>query len=254
MHGRTVCVLLSVITYCRFPSLRTLPGRHTLYRMCSLLLAQLTFLGGIGLTDYLLACTAAAIAIHYGWLCVFSWMLLCTFLMLRVFRSKLPSPAQSNNVPFLLLALLCGYGAPALVVTTMAILQFCNCVPFKISYGSNRVCFICSQYVIIATFAAPVGAMLVVNYIMFVMIMIQMKSSSITSANTVTRSRRSNVAIYGRMSCLLGLTWVFDILGTVTDIQALWFAFIIATSLNGVFIFISYICNIRVLQLWCSRF
>jgi G protein-coupled receptor Mth (Methuselah protein) len=243
-----LCLLLSIATYCTFPTLRTLPGRNTLNLMCSLMFAQLWYLCSVGLSDYPVVCVSAAIVTHYAWLCVFMWMFLCTFHMWRIFRSvHSPAPESENTITgYRYMA--CGYSIPALLVATSTVFEFCNCVPFQIGYGSGAICFITSRYALVVTFVGPLGVVLLVNAALFVMIVVHIRSSS--SAHASSNSNRCNAAIYARMSSLMGLTWMFGILAAITNIDALWYVFIITNGLNGVTIFISYICKRNVVRLW----
>jgi G protein-coupled receptor Mth (Methuselah protein) len=216
--------------------------------MFSLMFAQLSYLCGIGLSDYPAACIAAAIAIHYGWLCVFMWMFLCTLHMWRVFRSVHSPSNNSENTLNGYRYMVCGYTIPALLVAASTVVEFCNCTPFQIGYGSDAICFITSKYALIITFVGPIGVVILVNAVFFAMIVAHIRSTSIVHASS--SSNRCNAAIYARLSCLVGLMWVFGILATITDIDALWFVFIITNGLNGVSIFVSYICKTNVVRLW----
>ena len=53
-----------------------------------------------------------------------------------------------------------------------------------------------------------------------------------------------------QMSTLLGFTWVFGFVAAFANVTALWYIFIILNSLQGVYIFIAFICNKRVFELW----
>lgn len=53
-----------------------------------------------------------------------------------------------------------------------------------------------------------------------------------------------------QMSTVLGFTWIFGFVAAFADVTALWYIFIILNSLQGVYIFIAFICKKRVLKLW----
>ena len=54
------------------------------------------------------------------------------------------------------------------------------------------------------------------------------------------------------MSTLLGFTWIFGFMAAFADVAALWYVFIIFNSLQGVYIFIAFMCNKRVFKLWSN--
>ena len=51
----------------------------------------------------------------------------------------------------------------------------------------------------------------------------------------------------------MGFTWIFGYIAAFTDVEALWYIYIILNSLQGVFIFISFICNRRIGLLWYKK-
>ena len=51
----------------------------------------------------------------------------------------------------------------------------------------------------------------------------------------------------------MGFAWVFGYIAAFTDAEALWYIYIILNSLQGVFIFISFICNREVRLLWIQK-
>ena len=56
-----------------------------------------------------------------------------------------------------------------------------------------------------------------------------------------------------QIASLMGFTWIFGYIAAFTDVEALWYIYIILNSLQGVFIFISFICNRRVGLLWSKK-
>ena len=51
----------------------------------------------------------------------------------------------------------------------------------------------------------------------------------------------------------MGFTWIFGYIAAFTDVEALWYIYIILNSLQGVFIFFSFIFNRRVGILWSKK-
>ena len=56
-----------------------------------------------------------------------------------------------------------------------------------------------------------------------------------------------------QIASLMGFTWIFGYIAAFTDVEALWYIYIILNSLQGVFIFVSFICNRRVGLLWIKK-
>ena len=56
-----------------------------------------------------------------------------------------------------------------------------------------------------------------------------------------------------QIATLMGFTWIFGYIAAFTGVVALWYIYIILNSLQGLFIFISFICNRRVGLLWSAK-
>ncbi len=63
----------------------------------------------------------------------------------------------------------------------------------------------------------------------------------------------SNIFWFFQIASLMGFTWIFGYMAAFTDVEALWYIYIILNSLQGLFIFISFMCNRRVGMLWCTK-
>ena len=69
-----VAVLLTFVTYCCFPSLRTLPGKCVMSLTISLFFAQLLFSVSTLPTRIPMMCLLFSVFQHYCWLAAFAWM------------------------------------------------------------------------------------------------------------------------------------------------------------------------------------
>ena len=61
-----------------------------------------------------------------------------------------------------------------------------------------------------------------------------------------TNENEHHFLVYVRLFVLMGFTWIFGFLSAFTDEVAIDFVFVILTSLQGVFLFVSFVCNKRV--------
>ena len=59
--------------------------------------------------------------------------------------------------------------------------------------------------------------------------------------------------LFFQIASLMGFTWIFGYIAAFTGVVALWYIYIILNSLQGLFIFISFICNGRVGLLWSAK-
>ena len=84
-----LCLVLTITALLSFQELRTVPGYNLLFLALSLLLAQAPLALPTRSLAHPATCLAAALALHYCWLCVFGWMTVASCHMYRSFRNLL---------------------------------------------------------------------------------------------------------------------------------------------------------------------
>ena len=240
-----LCLVIVLVTYSIFSSLRTLPGLNNMGLSLSLLLAQLLYLlgGVIEITaDWL--CKTLGILLHFSLLNSYFWMLVCTFHMMRtfVFISKLTAPENkiSKFVKYTVFVIL----ASALLVVVNIVISVLD--KSTIGYGSVT-CYISSRHMILYTVAIPLGVIVLSNLIMFVYVMI--KVCTLPEVSKSTNNDRNNMVIFAKLSTLTGITWLFAYLYQWTELKAFSYMFILANALQGLFIMFSFIANRRVFNM-----
>eukprot|EP00057_Strongylocentrotus_purpuratus_P016624 XP_011671098.1 PREDICTED: uncharacterized protein LOC100889522 [Strongylocentrotus purpuratus] len=77
----------------------------------------------------------------------------------------------------------------------------------------------------------------------------KVRNRAIRHASTL-KERGKELRIYWKISTLLGFTWLFGFVAAFAGVSALWYVFIILNSLQGVYIFLAFMANKRVLHLW----
>ncbi|XP_070180763.1 adhesion G protein-coupled receptor L3-like [Littorina saxatilis] len=196
----------------------------------TLVLAYVTLLVGADHTSPRAGCTVVAVLLHYLWLAVFCLML-CEGLDL-FFSIIIVFPRARSILPWLLLM---AYGAPVIIVAiSMGTTQLEG-------YGGQTNCWLSIQDGLVWAFSAPALAIILANYIIAaIVIRVLLKSKARTSANWSWRQKtKSVVRSVCVMSPILGLTWVFGVLGSdPSSWQVFQWLFIFFNSLQGFFIFI----------------
>jgi hypothetical protein len=61
---------------------------------------------------------------------------------------------------------------------------------------------------------------------------------------------RSHLSVYIKLFSLTGLTWILQIVDTFLEMSILSYLVAVLNGLQGLFIFLSYVCNARVLKMW----
>ena len=70
-------------------------------------------------------------------------------------------------------------------------------------------------------------------------------TSKMTSSCSPTRI---NFQLYVRLAVIMGLTWITGLAAGFVDVEAVWYVFISLNTLQGLFIFVAFTCNRRVVN------
>ncbi|XP_071105129.1 uncharacterized protein [Haliotis cracherodii] len=246
-----ICLALTFITYCTFPSLLTLPTKNTMCLVGFLFLAQLLLLfKDVAIRDET-ACKIIGVLIHYLWLTVIFWMNVCSYHMFHVFvvDSAKPIGTQSHRSRLLKYSLY----ANGLSLIIVLITIFSN---LGVSSGSHigygvTMCYLNTSFLVAVALVAPLGVVLILNISFFSVSVWTMAKINKMSASIGAEKRQ--VHIYIKLSTLTGIFWILAVLGDVLQQQVLIFISIVLNAGQGTFIFISYVANKRVLQLWRDK-
>jgi len=245
-----LCLVLSVITYTILPKLRqSLPGKNTFALICFLLLAQTLYLVGSlgGLTSNEFPCRFLGLITHFSWLCAMFWMNICTFHMFRVLTRTKVASALARWKRFLLYNVYSLTLSLVFVATNIGVSKTRN---GSIGYGS-LACYIDTQDMIIFTFALPVGLVVVMNLLFFVVVIVKISRSP--SVQKSVKNERNDFEIFVKLSTITGITWVFGLIYMFTDVVAFSYLFIVVNASQGVFLFFAFVANRRVTAMLRER-
>ncbi|XP_071133675.1 adhesion G-protein coupled receptor G6-like isoform X1 [Mytilus edulis] len=244
-------LLLTLLTYFMFRKLRVNNPSKILINLCmALAVTNVIFL--VGMQEYTLdnyiGCKIVAVALHYVLLSAMCWMLIEAFYMylalIKVFNTYFSH--------FLLKCCLFGWGMPLIIVAATLGINSTN------NYGQQAggICWL-SPVPFYSAFLAPVGIILILNCICFVLVfrvLLNGSSKKITkSDNKSSISQRLKGAI--ALIVLLGLTWAFAIFSIDGGGIVFQYLFTIFNSLQGLFIFIFYcLLKTEAQQAWKRKF
>ncbi|XP_067671682.1 uncharacterized protein [Haliotis asinina] len=246
-----ICLALTFITYCTFPSLLTLPTKNTMCLVAFLFLAQLLLMfKGMALWDET-ACKIVGVFLHYLWLTVILWMNVCSYHMFHVFVVDVAKPigTQSHRSRLVKYSLYAN-GLSLLIVLITIFSNLGMSSGRHIGYGIHT-CYLSTSFLVGVAFVAPLSIVLIMNIIFFSISVWTMAKINKMSASI--RSDKTQVHIYIKLSTLTGIFWILAILGDVLQQQVLFFISIVLNASQGIFIFFSYVANKRVLQLWKGK-
>ena len=208
------CLLISLITFCIFPSLRSLPGKNNLALILSLLCAQTLYLIGsyAKFEQDSVVCITLGVCTHFMWLVAIFWMNICTFHVFRVFTGPVSVSTGRHVKTFIIY---CSY-----VMTVSTILVLVNVfVSFMTSdytdLGYGKIsCYINSGTMIIPTFCVPVGFVVITNLFMFIIFICKVIKTPKIRRNV--KHERNDIVIFAKLSTLTGFCWAFGFVYILT--------------------------------------
>ena len=100
-------------------------------------------------------------------------------------------------------------------------------------------------------FAIPIALVLFVNLALFIVVVV--KVSRLPTVKSEVKRQRNTLAIYAKLSTITGATWIFGFLHSFTQVVALEYIHTILNATQGVFLFVSFVCNKRVLCMYIKK-
>ncbi|XP_052063041.1 adhesion G protein-coupled receptor E2-like [Mytilus californianus] len=241
-----LCLFLTFLTYCIFPSLRTLPGKNNMCLVFAIFCAQLLFqfveLG----TKSDIGCKIIGVLIHYFWLVTFGCLSVCSFHMYRVFTSK--TGIRISETSRLVNNIIYSYGTPAIIVSLNIIVTSFSSVT-SIGYGS-RICFLDQPIAYVVTFAVPISLVCCTNIFFFIATTYKIAKRPKLKNDSQMNLNQIQFTVYAKLFSITGITWIFQIIDSFIPVSAFSTIVSLLNALQGVFIFVSYVCNKRVLSLY----
>uniref|UniRef100_A0A2C9LWY4 G-protein coupled receptors family 2 profile 2 domain-containing protein n=1 Tax=Biomphalaria glabrata TaxID=6526 RepID=A0A2C9LWY4_BIOGL len=253
MGASELCLLLTLVTYLAFPELRTVPGINNMFLSLSLLLAQLALILASNSYGPSTLCTCIGIVTHFLWLWHFTWSFLCSLHMFRVFTAKIPSHVTKDDNFWLRLLKLTSVSllGPVLIVTAVVVYSYVTSK--TIGYG-QYLCYLDSSSSIGVSVVAPVCLVSFCNLIFLAITIASIHQvNALLTFVSVKIDQYHNLVLYVKLSSVTGAFWIVTIVAEVGDIDVLRILAILFNGLQGVSIFISYICNPRVYHLYFKR-
>ena len=247
-------LVLTLVIHSIFGEMRRpLPGKNLMSLCLALTLAQFTWMLGTGDTDKPTFCTTVAAVIHYLFLVSFACMAIIAFDTRRTFSSQISRApgisigGQNKNILFLKYTCL-AWGLPMLFVGGCVILDHFQVV--FIGYGNEDACWLVSSDGKIIVFAVPIASVLLYNIGAFSHTIWAINSArkQTIRVKSARQDQKVVLKIYLRLVTLMGFTWFFSFSAELIH-KTLIYPFVALTAIQGVFIFVAFVCKTRVLKL-----
>ncbi|CAF1037119.1 unnamed protein product [Didymodactylos carnosus] len=275
----------TLLTYSLFSVLRNLPGWNTINLTLALIIAEILFLmQSILLTTRPLICLLMALGTHYFFLASFFWMNIMAFDLWQTFHKgfSLYISETRERLPFYALY---AWGSPIIIVLIGIILDAnnarlkpcygrffrgCYDLCFRTRYATPlQGCWIESALMRFLLFGIPVAIILIVNFIFYALTVHNIRRTLKKVRVQIQRKFKNkkqiipgehDVKIYTRIALITGFGWTIGFInwampdkqhGFLYFLSAVFqYSFILLNATTGIFIFVVFVCNRRVLLLY----
>jgi hypothetical protein len=179
-------------------------------------------------------------------------MSVISFHTFNTFARKLPARKSSENRQRRLfkIYLTVIWILPAIFVAACFLLDFSNVM--NLGYGDPTVCWFRQMEAFVYFIYIPAALSLSFNVVTFLITASHLRKHSQNMAvRECSSKKRSNLAIYIKLSSLMGFTWLFGLLNVVVGpTKAFDYLFVISTCLQGVFITVAFVLKKKILRMY----
>jgi len=222
-----ICLVACILTFACVRNLSAVRYRIHLNLCVALAAAQLIFVAGIEATNIKGVCKAVAIILHYFFIASFAWMCVEAIHLFTKIVSVFNMQAIRMRHYFAL-----GWGIPAVIVIISVSVDYDK-------YSTSKLCWLSLEGDFIWAFISPVIIIVSVNaavLIAVIVVRVSLKGNPLkpTENKKFAGALKTVIVLFP----LLGLCWVFGLMGVVTQSRPFLYAFVVLSSLQGVFILV----------------
>lgn len=245
-----IFLVLHLTAFCLVEELRNLSGKNLASLCISLLVAYTAFMAGLVLDD--VACTVDGVVAFYAFLASFFWTSTMSFDVWRTLRLATAELRVSSGRQWrkFFVYSIWSWCAPAVVVSGALWVEFTPADidnSWRPAFG-NFTCWFGHPRPLLAFFAAPVSIIMFFNIIFFVSSARMIYSTTSTTKFTASATTQRDFRLYVRLSVVMGLAWTTGLVAATFNIEVLWYVFIALNTLQGLFIFLAFTCNDKVIR------
>ena len=253
----SACFLLSILslivlltTYIIFPELRTLPGKNLMNLATSLLMFAISWLI-LGFTSHPNYCQVLITIQHYFLVASFTSMSVISFHTYKTFARELPAQRPTGNHERKLFKtyLTFIWVLPAIFVAICFLLDLNNIM--NLGYGDSTLCWFRQKDAFVYFIYIPAALSLLFNIVTFFITALYLrKHNQNMAARKCGSKQRSNLAIYIKLSSLMGFTWLFGFLDVVGSTKVFEYLFVILTCLQGVCVTVAFVFKKKTMRMY----
>ncbi|XP_076454841.1 adhesion G protein-coupled receptor E3-like [Babylonia areolata] len=250
-----VCLLATFVTYCLFSELRSLPGLNNMGLSLTLAAANLSLLvDWIRETGNQLVCISVGVGTHWLWLMALLWMGVSCVHMLRVFISKTrltlnQSETKKTFVHYILFTLVI---SGCIVILTIVV-SYAVSGGASLGYGGRLCLFDTDQHPFLPlALMLPLGLVVLTNMTCFIYTVFTIRRVQHLQAQTPKGFR--DILVFAKLATVTGGTWTLAVVASLINKEWLLVVAELCTASQGLLVFLSFVCNRRVWNLYRARF
>ena len=248
-----VFLLITLTTYCIFPNLRTVPGKNIMSLSVSLSLHYITFILGMVTIETGVWCTILGVFAHYFLLTSFGCLFVCAWHMFKIFGSGsiASSMAASRNKHVTCWYLAFTYGYALLLIAGNIIISVAITSGTSIGYGDNK-CFISFKENVFATLVVPLVILSGSDVILYSITVYRLKQRPIMDRDETIDNK--DIWIFIKLFTTTGCSWILLLVNVFVNNHIVTVIISSINSLQGLYIFIAYVFNKRIYNMYISKF
>ncbi|XP_043934458.1 cadherin EGF LAG seven-pass G-type receptor 3 isoform X2 [Protopterus annectens] len=231
-----VLVLTFSILMC-LNGLKTNTGSIHANVVTAIFFSELVYLLGINKTENQFACTVIAILLNYFFMATFAWLFVEG---LHIYRMQ--TEARNINYGAMRFYYAIGWGVPA-IITGLAV----GLDPE--GYGNPDFCWISVHDKLIWSFVGPIGIVIVMNGLMF--LVVARLSCSLGQKETKKKSVLMTIRSSFVLLLVVSTTWLFGLMAVNNSVLAFHYLFIVLCCVQGFVVLMLFcILNEEVQEAW----
>ncbi|XP_046680950.1 G-protein coupled receptor Mth2-like isoform X3 [Homalodisca vitripennis] len=252
------------IVYAIIPDLHGNPhGKSIMSHILSLLTGYVTLtviqLMGKNMPGFW--CFSLAFVIQFSFLATFFWLNVMCFDIWWVFSGLRPlrgSVKEREHKKFILYSLY-AWGCPLVIFVITLVIELVPSIPksfIKPQFGVDK-CWFKTSEALVLYFYLPIGVLVLLNIAMFVTTAFRLRMHTRdTKVLQTSESRRNDEAerqrfnLYLKLFIVMGINWVMELVSFVVGgPKSIWFVTDLGNTLQGLLIFLIFVCKRRILRL-----
>ncbi|CAH1396514.1 unnamed protein product [Nezara viridula] len=254
MSTSIICLFLHLFISIISPIPKTLPAKVLNSLAISLMVAQTLFLCGVFDVSRNI-CQVIAILTQFFYMTSFFWMNAMSIDICNTFsNASLKNSSSKSHIKYAIYA----WGGPTLIITISVIAELTDLLPkeYRPHYAARpNVCWFGNSLPLAIFFYFPMFFLLLMNVVLFTITVywLQKHHSSSEKLKTSGRKEYSRLWLYIKLSTIMGTSWTFGLLASITRIPGYRYPFTILNGLQGAFIFIMFDLKTDILPIFLKK-